>query len=128
MARRIIIENILSVKLREVLNRIFEIIFGKTEVDLEDDGFDLDFRDTTSKFYKTYTQVGLIEFTSHAKNSDDEISHIKYVKIVASGGAINYSADFIAAKNDYAGVPGEYDFWFVYLPDGKIQYNCIARP
>ena len=126
MARRILIENILSGKLKDVLNRIFEILFGITQEDLE--SFDLDFRDVSSKFYKDYTQTGLIEFTKHPKNSHDEIGHIKYVKIATNGGAISYSSDFTAAKNDYVDVAGEYDFWFVYLPDGKVQYTVIARP
>ena len=125
MARRILIENTLSGKFKDVLNIIFEIMFGKTEQDLLN--FELDFRDTTHKFYKTYTQTGIINFTKHDKNSVNEISHIKYVKITANAGAINFSADFVEARNDYEGDVGDYDVWFVYLPDGKVQYNVIAR-
>ena len=125
MARRILIENTLSGKFKDVLNTIFEIMFGKTEQDLLN--FELDFRDTTHKFYNVYTQTGIINFTKHSKNSVNEIGHIKYVKIATNSGAINFSTDFVEARNDYDGTSADFDIWFVYLPDGKVQYNVIAR-
>lgn len=126
MARRILIENTGSGNFKDVLNTVFDILFGKTELDVE--SFAIDFRGTTSKFYKDYTQVGAIAFTKHAKNTIDNVGHVVYVKVTSIGGAITFSSDFVEVRNDYAGVAGDYDVWFAYLPDGKIGYSVIARP
>jgi len=126
MARRVLIENTISGKLKDTLNVIFQILFGKTEQDFESS--ELDFRGFLNKFFKDYTQTGAIAFTKHSKNTVDQISHVQYIKITSNGGAITFSSDFVESRNDYDATPAtDYDFWFAYLPDGKIGYSVIKR-
>lgn len=94
----------------------------------EDFSASLDFTVAGVQQLDDVVQNSNIQFLKASVNTDDEVFNVIVVNVEASGShTLTFSSDFVEYRNDFIGVAGEFDLWFIYLPDGKIAYSIIER-